>query len=121
LTLSSVLCLFVVFLLPLFILGFICHLLGTKDYVVVVSNGHLHVHSISTKATRSVLLRLNKHCTNTLYNRFMMVVQPGRPLSLSKPTAQQVLLMSLAQHSVKLMNSLKVHRFKSPITYYSIL
>jgi hypothetical protein len=67
LTLSSVLCLFVVFLLPLFILGFIYHLLGTKDYVVVVSNGHLHVHSISTKATRSVLLRLNKHCTNTLY------------------------------------------------------
>jgi len=42
----------------------------------------------------------------------MMAVQPGRLLSLSKPIARQILLMSLVQHSVKLMNSLKVHRFK---------
>jgi hypothetical protein len=50
----------------------------------------------------------------------MMVIQHGRLLSLSKPIAPQVLLMRLVQHSVKLMNLLKVHRFKFPTicSYY---
>ena len=41
-----------------------------------------------------------------------MVVQHGRFLSLSKPIARVDLLMRLVLPFVKLMNSLKVHRFK---------
>ena len=67
-----------------------------------------------------VLVSFEKHCTNSIYDRSMMVIQHGRLLSLSKPIAPQVLLMRLVQHSVKLMNLLRVHRFKFPTfcSYY---